>query len=43
MDSDLANIALICLLMGVGIVMFIGIALTYLVVMEFLETFYFKD
>ena len=43
MDSDLANIALICLLMGVGIVMFIGIALGYLVVMEFLETFYFKD
>ena len=43
MDSDLANIALICLLMGVGIVVFIGIALGYLVVMEFLETFYFKD
>jgi hypothetical protein len=43
MDSDLANIALICFLMGVGIVTFIGIALGYLVVMEFLETFYFKD
>jgi len=43
MDSDLANIALLCFLMGVGIVTFIGIALGYLVVMEFLETFYFKD
>lgn len=43
MDSDLANIGLICLLMGVGIVMFIGIALAYLVVMEFIETWYLKD
>jgi hypothetical protein len=40
MDWDLANIGLICLLMGVGAVTFIGIALAYLVVMEFLETFY---
>ena len=40
MDSDLANIGLICLLMGIGIVAFIGIALAYLVVMEFIETFY---
>ncbi len=40
MDSDLVNIGLLCLLMGVGIVAFIGIALAYLVVMEFLETFY---
>lgn len=40
MDSDLANIALLCLLMGIGVVAFIGIALAYLVVMEFIETFY---
>jgi hypothetical protein len=43
MDSDLANIALICFLMGVGIITFVGIVLGYLVVMEFLETVYFKD
>lgn len=43
MDSDLANIGLICFLMGVGILTFIGIALIYLTVMEFLETFYLKD
>jgi hypothetical protein len=43
MDYDLANIGLICLLMGVGIVAFIGITLAYLVVMEFIETWYLKD
>lgn len=43
MDSDLANIGLICLLMGIGIVTFIVIALGYLLVMEFLETFYLGD
>lgn len=43
MDSDLANIALICFLMGVGIVVFIGIAFVYLAVMEFLETWCLKD
>lgn len=42
MDSDLANIGLICLLMGVGVVAFIGIAFAYLAVMEFLETFYLE-
>ena len=40
MDSDLANIGLICLLMSIGIVAFVGIALAYLVAMEFIETFY---
>jgi hypothetical protein len=43
MDSDLANIALICFLMGVGIVLFIGIAFAYLAAMEFIETWYLKD
>lgn len=43
MDSDLANIGLICLLMGVGVIAFIVIALGYLVLMEFLETFYLGD
>jgi Na+-transporting methylmalonyl-CoA/oxaloacetate decarboxylase beta subunit len=43
MDSDLANIGLICLLMGVGIVMFIGIIFVYLAVNEFLETWLLKD
>lgn len=40
MDWDLANIAMICFLMGLGIVTFVGIAFAYLAVMEFLETFY---
>lgn len=43
MDSDLANIALICFLMGVGIVVFIGIAFVYLAVMEIFETLYLED
>jgi hypothetical protein len=43
MDSDLANIGLICLLMGIGVVTFIVVALGYLLVMEFLETFYLGD
>ena len=43
MDSDLANIGLICLLMGVGIVMFIGIIFVYLAANEFLETWLLKD
>lgn len=43
MDSDLANIGLICLLMGIGVVTFILIAFAYLLVMEFLETLYLKD
>ena len=43
MDSDLMNIGLICLLMGIGVVAFIGIAFSYLAVTEFLETFYFED
>jgi hypothetical protein len=40
MDYDLANIGLICLLMGVGVVTFIVVAFGYLMLMEFLETFY---
>lgn len=40
MDSDLANIALLCFLMGVGIITVVGIVLAYLVAMEFIETFY---
>jgi hypothetical protein len=43
MDSDLANIALICLLMGVGVFTFIGIALAYLAVVEVFETWYLED
>ena len=43
MDSDLANIGLICLLMGVGVVAFIGIIFAYLAVNEFIETWYLKD
>ena len=43
MDDDLMNIALICFLMGIGIVIFIAIAFIYLAVMEFLETFYLND
>lgn len=40
MDSDLANIAMLCLLMGIGIAAFIGIIFVYLTATEFLETFY---
>lgn len=43
MDSDLANIALLCLLMGVGVVAFIGIAFAYLAVLEIFETWYLED
>jgi hypothetical protein len=43
MDSDLANIGLICLLMGVGIVTFIALIFVYLVVNEFIETWYLED
>lgn len=43
MDSDLANIAMLCLLMGVGVVMFIVIICAYIAVMEFIETFYLED
>lgn len=43
MDSDLANIGLICLLMGVGVLAFLGIIAGYLVVNEFLETWYLED
>ena len=43
MDSDLMNIGLICLVMGVGVVTFIALIFAYLAVTEFLETFYFED
>jgi hypothetical protein len=37
------NIAMICLVMGVGVGAFIGIIALFLVAQEFLETFYFED
>jgi hypothetical protein len=40
MDSDLANIGLICLLVGVGMVALVLILFAFLAVDEFLETFY---
>ena len=43
MDSDLMNIGLICLLMGVGVVTFIAIIFAYIAATQFLETFYFED
>jgi hypothetical protein len=43
MDSDLMNIAIICLLMGVGIVMFIIVIFVYLAMTEIFETIYTKD
>lgn len=43
MDYDLANIALICLLMGVGIITFLGVIAVYIAVMEVLETWYLED
>jgi hypothetical protein len=43
MDSDLMNIGLICLLMGIGVVTFLVIIFVYLTVSEFFETWYLKD
>ena len=43
MDSDLMNIAMICLLMGVGVVAFVVIIFIYLAATEILETVYMKD
>lgn len=43
MDSDLMNIAMICLLMGVGVVAFIVIIFIYLATTEIFETVYMKD
>lgn len=43
MDSDLANIGLICLLMGVGVVTLIVVLFGYLAISNFLETWYLKD
>jgi len=43
MDSDLANIGLICLLMGVGVIAFLGIIAVYLIANEFIETWYMED
>jgi H+/gluconate symporter-like permease len=38
--EEIANIAMICLLMGLGIFAFIGIVSVYFVATEFFETFY---
>ena len=43
MDFDLINIATICFLMGLGIVVFIGIAFFYLAASEFIETWYLGE
>jgi len=43
MDSDLANIGLICLLMGVGVVTLVVVLFGYLAISSFLETWYLKD
>jgi len=43
MDSDLANIGLICLLMGVGIATFLIIIAVFITVNEFIETWYLGD
>jgi hypothetical protein len=43
MDSDLMNIGLICLLMGIGVVTFLVIIFAYLALSEFFETWYLKD
>jgi len=43
MDSDLMNIGLICLLMGIGVVTFLVIIFVYLAASEFFETWYLKD
>ena len=39
--EDIANIALICFLMGVGISTFLAIIAVYLVAYEFMEGWYF--
>lgn len=40
--EEIANIAMLCFLMGLGIAVFIGAVLVYLAVCEFLETFYME-
>lgn len=42
MDYDLANIAMVCLLMGVGIAVFVGIVFLYMAGLAILESFYDK-
>ena len=41
--EDLANIAMLCFLMGVGVVLFLGIIFAYIAASEFLETLYLED
>lgn len=43
MDSDLANIALICALMGVGVVAFLVIIAVYLALDGVFETWFIED
>jgi hypothetical protein len=43
MDSDLANIALICVIMGVGIALSLVVIFVYLLICELIETCYLKD
>ena len=38
--EEIANIAMICLIMGLGIFTFIGIVVAYIAATEFFETFY---
>lgn len=38
--EEIANIAMICLVMGAGIFTFIGLIVFYFVACEFFETFY---
>jgi hypothetical protein len=38
--EEIANIAMICFLLGVGVAVFIGIVFAYLAVCEFFEMFY---
>ena len=40
--EELANIAMLCLLMGVGIFMFIGMIVFYFIACEFFETCYLE-
>ena len=41
-NHEIANIAMLCFLMGLGIAVFIGAVLVYLAICEFLETFYME-
>lgn len=40
--EDIANIAMLCFLMGIGVAAFLGFVFIYIAASEFLDTFYWN-